>query len=68
MMLAAAPLEFDCNRSRLGLLACSKCRKFVTELFGVVNSLGGVVFAALIDKSNPFARRNIATANRLLNP
>lgn len=68
MMLAAAPFEFDCKSSRFGLLLGSKCRKLVTELLGVVSSLGGVVLAALMDRSSPFARRNIATAIRLLNP
>lgn len=68
MILAAAPLELECSSSRLELLALSRCRKLVTELLGVVSSFGGVVFAALIDISKPLPKRNIATANRLLNP
>lgn len=68
MILAAVPLELECRSSRLELLPCSRCRKLVTELLGVVSSFGGVVFAALIDISKPFPKRNIATAIRLLNP
>lgn len=70
MILAAAPLELECKSSRLELPPCSNCLKLATELLGVVSSFGGVIFGAfaLIDKSNPFDKRNIATAIRLLNP